>query len=95
MSASTASAQSAPFPANTIPSVRRVNVVPAMAPPHKFIEGSKGQDFVWDSSNIARRDLLFVRETSSGTITINTPIAKVLIGAACLVGSSFRPKIYL
>ena len=74
------STTSAPYPANTIPSVRRVNVVPAMDPPHKFIEGSSGENYVWDSSNIARRDLLFIRESKNGTITINAPITKILIG---------------
>jgi len=68
------------YPANTIPSVRHVNVVPSKAPPHKFMEGIKDQDTVWDASHIARRELLFLRNCSGGSITVNAPFAKILIG---------------
>ena len=71
---------SVPFPANTIPVVRKVNVVPANAPPHKFIEKRQNEEIVWGASDIARRDLLFVRHCSGGSITINAPITKILIG---------------
>lgn len=71
---------STPYPVNTVPSVRRVNVVPSKTPPHKFLQGLKNQTTVWDDSNIARKDLLFVRDCAGGSLTVNAPFAKLLIG---------------
>ena len=69
-----------PYPANTVPNVRRANVVAANSPPHKFLEGKKDEELHWTENEIAARDLLFVRNCSNLTLTISSPFAKLLIG---------------
>lgn len=87
MSTATQSSTSVPYPANTTSSVRRVNVVPARARPHKFLEGKKGEEISWDSSNIGLHDLLFIRNCSDMVLKITTPITKLLVGTS---SSHFR-----
>lgn len=79
---------SVPYPKNTEPSIRQVNVVARKTPPHKFLENKKGEEIHWDSSNIAQKDLLFLRNCSDLVLKISTPFTKLLIGTLKLVDSS-------
>lgn len=82
---------SSPYPKNTTPGVRHVNIVQRHTPPHKFIEGRKNESFELTGQNITRRDLLFIRNCSNCTITVSSPIAKLLVGTLTLI--AFAPDV--
>lgn len=80
-----------PYPANTMPQVRKANVVPRNLPPHKFLENKSDEDLRWDAGEIGARDLLFIRNCSNLTLAINTPFTKLLIGAFYWLVFAIRP----